>query len=43
MGGECSTHGGEKYEYVISVGKIEGKKTVVRIIYRWEYIIKLNL
>jgi len=34
---------GRNNEYRISVGKKPRKKPLVRLIYRWEYIIKLDL
>jgi hypothetical protein len=43
IGGACSTHGGKRNAYRISVGKSEGKRPLGRPKYRWGNNIKLDL
>jgi hypothetical protein len=43
MGQECSTNGGKRNAYRISVGKPEGKRPLRRPRHRWVVNIKIHL
>jgi hypothetical protein len=43
MGRECSAYGERRSVYRMSVGKLEGKKSLGRLRHRWEDNIKIDL
>jgi hypothetical protein len=43
MGWACSTYGARRGAYRVLVGKLEGKRSLGRLRYRWEINIKVDL